>query len=230
MKINNKFRIYFYIASLFVYFMVNYFAINHIGYTFAIKSLLGIVAIMIIKFSIVDMFDGFKLTKVFTLLLVVGLLSSVYIYSKKEIIIVNNFQDCINAGFPRTKSYPSKCVTDDGREFIQEVTETPNGQPDLLISGKTVCLSKIETGDFQTMECAIGFLSDDGKYYGFKNLEHFNKDHKYSTTDLELQIEGKLLSKESPMDTGFNNNSYDISGVIEITSLREIKNDRDLFK
>jgi len=86
--------------------------------------------------------------------------------------------------------------------------------------GEIACLPKKNTGGFQTMECAIGFLSEDGKYYGFKNLSKFDSEYHYSNVGIPLRIEGVIFPKSTPQESGLSNDIYDISGIIEISSIK----------
>ncbi len=59
----------------------------------------------------------------FSLLLVFGVL--VYNSESKK-VEVNNFEDCVNAGYAVAEGYPQKCYTLDGKVFVQETNEEVN--------------------------------------------------------------------------------------------------------
>lgn len=50
------------------------------------------------------------------------LLAGAYLARQKP-PVVNNFEDCIRAGYPSLLSYPGQCNTPDGRHFVQELSE-----------------------------------------------------------------------------------------------------------
>ena len=71
------------------------------------------------------------------------------------------------------------------------------------------------------MECAIGIKGIDGNYYGLKNLFKFDPEYKFSRAGLKVEISGTLLQEEM---RGPDGNKYNIVGIIEIDSIKEIKN------
>lgn len=67
-----------------------------------------------------------------TLYAVVGIalvfLTSTYIYLKRDmsnisVVQISNFNDCVSAGNLVMESYPRRCRTKDGRNFIEEIPE-----------------------------------------------------------------------------------------------------------
>ena len=43
---------------------------------------------------------------------------------KKVPVNINNFDDCMKAGYPVTETNPSQCETSEGKTFTQEVPPT----------------------------------------------------------------------------------------------------------
>lgn len=39
----------------------------------------------------------------------------------KPNVAVNSFQECVEAGFPVMESYPARCITPEGKSFVQEI-------------------------------------------------------------------------------------------------------------
>jgi len=76
---------------------------------------------------------------------------------------INTFDECVAAGYPVQESYPEKCTISGTRSFTKVVTS--QGQPTTL-EGTVVCLTHRNTSGPQTLECAIGFKTNDNKYYG----------------------------------------------------------------
>lgn len=72
------------------------------------------------------------------------------------------------------------------------------------VTGKVVCLPKIDTGGPQTMECALGIETKNGLHYGVTGVSDI---HAYQADDQELTVKGKLTAPE-------HGNTYDIEGVI----------------
>lgn len=93
---------------------------------------------------------------------------------------------------------------------IAPITPIPKVSGQITIEGTIDCLPK--KGNQQTLECAIGLKSVDGKYYALTNL---NQD------DLES---GKLSGGTHVIITGNRTGdfggTYDIAGTIEVVSLR----------
>jgi hypothetical protein len=82
----------------------------------------------------------------------------------------------------------------------------------ITISGEVACLPKSGSGP-HTLECAIGVKSSSNKYYGLKNLEKHDPEHKFSSTGQHVEVKGTFLPDED--------NKYDTAGTIDITSIKE---------
>jgi hypothetical protein len=87
----------------------------------------------------------------------------------------------------------------------------------ITISGETTCLPKVGIGP-ETAECALGLISEDGNYYGFKSLYKVDQEHKFFREGLKIEVSGTLLQEEM---RGPDGKRYDIIGVIDIASIRE---------
>ena len=79
---------------------------------------------------------------------------------------INTFEECASAGYPIQDSYPERCVLPNGTGFTKKIDQAAANQ---TFEGKTVCLPHKNMDGPQTLECAIGFQTDDGTYYGLKN-------------------------------------------------------------
>lgn len=95
--------------------------------------------------------------------------------------------------------------------------QTPPSSEPITVSGEITCLPKKGPGP-HTMECAIGIKGDDGKYYGLKNLFEHDKEYKFYSTGMRVEVSGTLNYEEM---LGPGGGPYDVAGVIEITSIRE---------
>ena len=129
---------------------------------------------------------------------------------------IANFEQCVRAGYSVGESYPRQCWTPDGRHFVEEIKQNKISETDsITVSGKIICLPKIGS-TIQTMECAIGLQSVDGKRYGLKNLSRVDPQNKLSQIELDVQISGIFSSEEMK---GPDGNKYDIVGVIDVDSI-----------
>lgn len=144
------------------------------------------------------------------ILLAIGLGGLVYynFFTKPQILKqIDNFEKCVKAGFSVSGSNPKTCKTTDGRIFKSALV--PNN--DVSFKGEIVCLPHKNKGDFQTLECAYGLKTADGKYYGISDPEA-----KYITTfstSEKVLVEGSLTAP--PTDS-----KYDIVGVISVLSMK----------
>lgn len=89
----------------------------------------------------------------------------------------------------------------------------------ITISGAITCLPKLGTGP-QTLECAIGLLATDGNHYGLKNLFDVDPEYKFSRGGLRVEVSGTHLWEEMK---GPDGNKYDIAGMIDVISIKEIE-------
>lgn len=130
---------------------------------------------------------------------------------------ITDFAQCARAGYPVNESFPRQCKTPDGKVFIEENISGSPSAGQIGIKGEIACLPKKGSSQ-QTMECAIGLLGDDGKYYALENLADFDTDFKYSQNGKKVDIYGNLTLKEI---TGPDGNPYDIAGSIRIDGISD---------
>lgn len=189
-------------------------------------------------FKIGEGYNNCVFTKFITAVLIILIASSIggyYLYNQQKIAQVNSFEDCVAAGYPVMESMPQKCRTPDGRNFTDKIlvpplqpedistssgqlsTPDPNATPQpggekITIEGEVVCLPGKSQGGAQTMECAYGLKTADGKYYGLSDPTW-----KYLMgvgTSSKVKVNGTLRPAPS--------SKYDTAGNIEIISLTKI--------
>lgn len=132
---------------------------------------------------------------------------------------ITNFDECVRAGYPVLESYPGQCWTPDGKGFVEEI-KGPLSASELTVSGEMTCLPKIGK-DAQTKECAMGLKGEDDRHYGLKNLFKLDPEYKFSVGGLRVEVSGTFSSEEIK---GPDGNKYDVVGVIDIISIKEIRN------
>ena len=134
---------------------------------------------------------------------------------------ITDFEECVRAGYPVRESYPRQCWTPDGRGFVengeQGSSPTPTSGP-IVVSGEMTCLPKVGQGA-QTLECAMGLKGTDGRHYGLKNLFKLDPGYKFSVGGLRVEVSGTFSPEEMK---GPDGNKYDVVGVIDVTSIKEI--------
>lgn len=134
--------------------------------------------------------------------------------------MITNFEECTRAGYPVGESYPRQCWTPDGKHFVEEIERGPLPASGLItVSGEMTCLPKTGKGA-QTMECAMGLKGKDGRYYGLKNLFQLDPEYKFSVGGLRVEVSGTFSPEEIK---GPDGNKYDVVGVIDVTSIKEIR-------
>ena len=77
-------------------------------------------------------------------------------------------------------------------------SSVPTNGSEVSLSGETVCLPHKNPGDFQTLECAIGFKDTAGNYYALRNQP--------------MEWEGTQVKGKFTADTSGN---YDVVGIID---------------
>lgn len=91
------------------------------------------------------------------------------------------------------------------------MNRAPNGQKttysSITESGVLSCLPRKDTGDPQTLECAIGLHTEDGRYYALQDLP---QDITAGSFNKHIQLTG-LLVPPSP------DAKYQIVGTIKVT-------------
>ena len=99
----------------------------------------------------------------------------------------------------------------------QGLLPTPTSGP-IVVSGEMTCLSKTGRG-VQTAECAMGLKGIDGRNYGLKKPFKLDPEYKFSVDGLRVQVSGTFSPEEIK---GPDGNKYDVVGVIDVTSIKEI--------
>lgn len=87
---------------------------------------------------------------------------------------------------------------------------------DITISGTYVCLPHINTAGPQTMECAYGLLTSEGKYYGL-DLQKLIPSIPTITIGEKVSVTGLFVKLEA-LSTDFWQ-KYPIEGIISVTSV-----------
>lgn len=166
-----------------------------------------------------------KILKKYLLLVVVliGAGFTGWLYFSMQNTKIQSFEDCASAGYPVMESFPSQCMTPDGKSFVQEVS-TPSVEPSLSVTsfpspsstgkkirikGEITCLPHKDTSGPQTMECAHGLKGNDGKYYALR----------YSDPDSLSMVSlptGEVVVVEGVIHTE-TDTKYDIVGGIDVT-------------
>ena len=154
------------------------------------------------------------ITTIIIILIITGVYSVLNQQKSSSLQTIINFEECVRAGYPIAESYPAQCFTPDGRGFVEEI-EPPSGP--ITISGEITCLLK--TGQEQTLECAMGLKGTDGRHYGLKNLFKLDPEYKFSVGGLRVEVSGTFSPEEIK---GPDGNKYDVVGVIDVTSIKEI--------
>jgi hypothetical protein len=101
---------------------------------------------------------------------------------------------------------------------LPPITNLPPGP--ITVSGEITCLPKVGPGP-HTMECAMGLKGTDGRHYGLRNLFKIDPEHKFSRDGLKIEVSGMLLQEEMK---GPDGNKYDIVGIIDVISIKELGN------
>jgi len=67
-----------------------------------------------------------KIISILTFLLIVGLLVFVFQKIRYKTPSIDSFEECAAAGNPVMESYPMRCRTADGQEFVQDISQIPD--------------------------------------------------------------------------------------------------------
>jgi len=115
---------------------------------------------------------------VYGLLIVFGLIVIGTCSAMQEI---NSFEDCVEAGYPISESYPAQCRTPEGKVFVEQVTLpeeppaprlklTKSASPSVMQVGETTTITirveNIGTGDATSVEVTDTIPT------GLKRLSH----------------------------------------------------------
>lgn len=116
--------------------------------------------------------------------------------------------------------------------------ELSSGKKAITIEGKVICLphkNSLFFGQSTTDECHVGFLGNNGNYYGL----YFNEDDKYSKLLLssaegldESFIVSGTITMPPPHYSDENFDGYDIVGVVNVfhvaLSTMELHSDKEI--
>lgn len=138
-------------------------------------------------------------------LIAVAVIIAVILFSRNGTI--NSYQDCVNAGYPVLESYPEQCRTPDGKSF----TKPFDVGDSVTYMGKVVCLPHKNTSGPQTLECALGLLTNDGKYHALSDENQLILSVNVNDT---VQVYGTIIKNTSSI--------YDIVDTVEVTSITEL--------
>lgn len=78
----------------------------------------------------------------------------------------------------------------------------------ITVSGKTVCLPPKDTSGPTTLECAVGLLGDDGRYYALIGLPQ-----QFLSADF-----GRPLTVDGTLEVPMLGTKYNSSGTIVVSS------------
>lgn len=96
-----------------------------------------------------------------SILAIIGLviIGAIYFYYKEKVAIRNiqNFEDCKENGFPIQESYPSRCMTPDGRSFTEDASVPPTDLHTNLIQVETPTNGQIVSSPIQIKGQARGY-------------------------------------------------------------------------
>lgn len=113
---------------------------------------------------------------------------------------INSYEECVAAGYPIMESYPARCSVPGGKSFTQDTITT--------FEGKIVCLPHKNTDGPQTLECATGLLTDDGKYYALRSEAPGSSLASEAGSDKRVRVTGTLRQE--------TDEKYQSEGTIQI--------------
>ncbi len=120
---------------------------------------------------------------------------------RRQTMPINSYEDCVKAGHPIMETFPEQCMTKDKKVFINQAWGEQTKE--VTIRGKIVCLPHKNSEGPQTLECAFGMQSEDGLYYGLKNIP--TEQMIELQTGSEVSMIGKLTEeKDSKYDIGWS--------------------------
>jgi hypothetical protein len=133
--------------------------------------------------------------------------------------LVTSYTDCVNAGYPVQETFPERCVTPEGTSFTNVASSTPDpispttsSNHSITAVGTIGCHMKPDTAEPQTLECALGLDTDDGKHYAL------------STDDNSLFMQP--ASSKVSVTGGFKSatdQKYVTNGTIMVSSWKAVK-------
>lgn len=121
---------------------------------------------------------------------------------------ITSFVECEAAGNPVMESYPRQCAAS-GQTFVEIIPE------DVTVIGEQVCLEKrAEVDAAVTLECALGFETDDGRSLALDIPEELLDKIPMKTT---VKLSGTLVPVESLSHESWQ--QYDIAGVLTVANV-----------
>ncbi len=95
------------------------------------------------------------------------------------------------------------------------------GEGEQVFEGMYVCLPHRDTGGAQTMECALGMQTDDGKYYAI-NATNAGSESKVgiTPTGVRIRLVGTLTGASAIADATWQ--KYDIAGMVNARSFSQL--------
>lgn len=133
-------------------------------------------------------------------------------YKLTNKIEVSSFAECKKAGYPIQESYPERCVTPDGKSFVNPDQVVPS-QP-ISLTGELICLPHKQTDGPQTLECAFGLKSENGDNYAISDPQM--KFVTAMTNGQKYRVTGLFLPE--------TDSKYDIVGTIELITIGDLLN------
>lgn len=129
--------------------------------------------------------------------------AAAYLFFFKKTINITSYDDCIAAGNPQMDSFPPQCLTPNGKHF----TDT---HASITIEGTAVCLPHKNTDGPQTLECAVGVKTTNGKYYGISG-DQDNKLAGVAGSDQKVRVSGIVENVGDSL--------YDITQLIAVKEI-----------
>lgn len=126
---------------------------------------------------------------------------------------ITNFDECIAAGFENKTTVPPSCFLPDGRTLYSSVPVTTT------LSGLYLCLPVRDTNAPRNDICALGLMTDNGKYYAL-DTSALSRNIMYATGD-QLRVTG-LLTPAEQLNTNYWQ-QYNISGIMKVSEVAEIE-------
>ena len=93
---------------------------------------------------------------------------------------------------------------------------------EITVEGEYICLPHVETEGPQTLECALGIMTDDGSNYALVTDELDSSAVIDLATGDRIEVVGTVTARDE-LTSGDRLLAYDIEGVIQVASLRNIE-------
>jgi len=119
-------------------------------------------------------------------ILVGGITYALLAHNSKKI---STYKECVEANNTVLETYPEQCLLPDGTSFTNP--ETPPGAQ-ATFEGKVICLKHKDTEGPQTLECAAGLETSDGKNYSLKSTDGKKSFNLSAGSNQTVKISGTL--------------------------------------